>query len=103
MRLEQPKSSYSAYVKASFVFAASTAAFLLAKTTVFLPKWSWSEGDDNIQGLALSEEKPGASLMKTMLSVTDSTQAIPIVEMPKDLLNHPPMLKLPLGKTYGYH
>ena len=39
MRLEQPQSSYSAYVKAGLVFAASTAAFLLAKTTGFLPDW----------------------------------------------------------------
>ena len=39
MRLEQPKSSYSAYVKAGLVFVASTAAFLLAKTTGFLPDW----------------------------------------------------------------
>lgn len=39
MRLEQPKTySYSAYVKAGLAFVASTAAFLLAKTTpnVFL-------------------------------------------------------------------
>ena len=54
MRLEQPKSSYSAYVKAGLVFAASTAAFLLAKTTGFLPDWRrW--GSEESTGLTVGD------------------------------------------------
>ncbi len=83
MRLEQPKTSYSAYVKASLLFAASAALFLVAKTTGFLPKWPWSEGEESTE-LTLSETTVGAELPETIsLSVLQETSpSIPLVEIP---------------------
>jgi hypothetical protein len=70
MRLEQPKTSYLAYVKAGLVFAASTAAFLLAKTTGFLPDWWRSD----------SEESTELTIGDTADSVLTSMRPKPLAE-----------------------
>jgi hypothetical protein len=87
MRFEKPKSFYSAYVKAGLVFAASTAAFLLAKTMGFLPKWSGSElegGNDTHRTLS---EDTYFSLAETEspFTIPDSVLTIPILEASQDV------------------
>lgn len=57
MRLDdKPTTSYSAYVKAGLAFVTTTAAFLLAKTTGFLPDWRRLGDADETLGLSIIEE-----------------------------------------------
>ncbi len=89
MRLEQPKSSYSAYVKAGLIFAASTAAFLLAKTTGFLPDWRrW--GSEESTELTVGDSSESLLTPMSPEPLTEQTELFSVAST-TDLLS-PPLL-----------